>query len=114
MAPTSAEAIVALAGSTAASTTPAITSAAVMTAAISATGQGHLIGPLYGRPPRLGIRTSTEPKSRAGGDDRRPDRPYRRPMSATTLPVAPTLTVPRAGRLGLLFAAIALTSVSGF
>jgi Domain of unknown function (DUF4386) len=35
-------------------------------------------------------------------------------MSATTLPVAPTLTVPRAGRLGLLFAAIALTSVSGF
>jgi hypothetical protein len=33
-------------------------------------------------------------------------------MSATTLPIAPSLTVPRAGRLGLLFAAIALTSVS--
>jgi len=104
-------------GSTAASTIAAITSAAATTADISATGQGHFIGQLYGRPERLGIRTSTEVKTRAGGEDRRSGRPYRRRMSTITAPTSLAgprdIAVPR-GRLGLLFAAILVTSVSGF
>src|SRR6185312_9188867 len=67
--PTAANAIVVLVGSSAARTAAASTSAPVNPDAATATGQGHLIGPLYDDRRDVGIRASTEAKSGAGGDD---------------------------------------------
>jgi hypothetical protein len=62
-------------GAAAASATAAATRATVSAAAAHATGQGHLIGSLYGRERGVGIRVSTELQSRAGGEDSGPRRP---------------------------------------
>jgi hypothetical protein len=96
---------------------------------VTATAQGHLIGPLYGGHDGVGIRASTEPKSRADGDDSAHARPYGRRTTPSipeaAMSVAPSVALPEAQRsrvarpaasrgLTLLFAVILLTGVSAF
>jgi hypothetical protein len=78
----------------------------------------------------VGIRASTEAKSRAGGDDRAQARAYRRRTSISTVrrpavsaapsvalpqaPVSGLVAAPRKRGISLLFAVIIVTSISAF